>query len=194
MTAGAVARVVAAAAPASHAAFIPASYPSSTQSAEARLPDAFAIFRTVNPFSAKHHPTSAAAAAEKSGPEASIILDGVAQTNNGWTAFFDSGKGSPVLTLSVGDPIARGHIQSVDLDSVLYVSDEGSQHVEVGQNLNGETPAPTSQPATPDKDQKPGRPRKGQPQNGQPQSGQPPNTPPPDGQLPQNQQLSNEGN
>ena len=175
-----------------------ASKPASTQSVDLRLPESFAIFRTVNPFSSKHHSTSAGVTAEKGGPEASIVLDGVAQTNGGWTAFFDSGKGNPVLILSVGDPIARGHIQSADLDSITYVFGEQSQHVEVGQNLNGQAPPPTSQPAPPEKEHKPGRLPKGQPPNGQAENGQPQNgpsnAPPSDGQPPQNPQSPNQGN
>ncbi len=147
----------------------PTSRPTATtHSADPKLPEAFAIFRTVNPFSSKKHPSTAEASmsAVATGSEASIVLNGVAQCSGGCTAFFTGGKGSPMLMLSVGDAVARGHVTAVDLDSVTYEAEGHSQRVEVGQNLNGQAP-PASQPAA-NEQGKPDGPPGGPPDQGPP--------------------------
>ncbi len=104
------------------------------------LPAEYSILETHNPFGGKR--------GKAGGPEASLVFKGVIQSGDEYLAFFEDTAAKSVTRKKVGEPVARGRIKSMDLDGLVYEGSEGSKRIEVGQNLNGETPPPPPPPAT----------------------------------------------
>lgn len=86
-------------------------------------------------------------------PEASLVLCGVSQQGDMFTALVEDMNGRRVTRLSPGDSIGRGRLVRVDLDGIEYEVAGESRRVRVGDDLTGATPAfalddsPATQPA-----------------------------------------------
>jgi hypothetical protein len=138
------------------------------------LPPEYAILNTRNLFGPPH-----AAPAGPAGPEAGFVFKGVIQSGSAYTAFIEQVNSKQVMQLSVGDPIARGKIKSIDLDGIEYAVGADSHRITVGQNLMG-MDVPVTAPANPPNGNGPpgnggqrgGRGRGGP--NGMPQGAMPP--------------------
>jgi hypothetical protein len=112
------------------------------------LPPEFAIFQTRSPFGKgpKKPPTTAG------GPEASFVLKGAVDVGGRLTAFIEDLAAKRVMQVAVGEPVARGKVKTITLDSIEYEAAGGpAKRIEVGQNLMGVVvpPTPTSKPAGP---------------------------------------------
>ena len=70
-------------------------------------------------------------------PEASLVLTGVVFEDGDYRAFIEDNKANRVLRLSVGDPIARGKLTMIDIDTVAYEHDGKTTVVNVGTTLAG---------------------------------------------------------
>lgn len=98
-------------------------------------------------------------------PESYYRLRGIAQENGIFIAFVEDTRRSETLKLRQGNTVARGSIESLDLDSIVFRIEDRTITVAIGQDLLGGhgavtmnelmqwTPAPSTatggQPATP---------------------------------------------
>jgi len=98
-------------------------------------------------------------------PESYYRLRGIAQENGTFIAFVEDTRRSETLKLRQGDTVARGSIESLDLDSIVFRMEDRTITVAIGQDLLGGhgavtmselmqwTPTPSTptsgQPATP---------------------------------------------
>ena len=98
-------------------------------------------------------------------PESYYRLRGIAQENGTFIAFVEDTRRSETLKLRQGDAVARGSVESLDLDSIVFRLEDRSIPVAIGQDLLGGhgavtmselmqwTPAPSTptsgQPTTP---------------------------------------------
>jgi len=103
------------------------------------LPEEYSVLITRNPFGGR---------GRGGGPEASLVFKGVILSGLDYLAFFEDASTKNVTRMKVGEKVARGRIKSMDLDGLVYETADGSRRIEVGQNLNGETPPPPPPPAT----------------------------------------------
>ena len=71
-------------------------------------------------------------------PESYFVLKGVARANDSFVAFFEDTRGGEVIRVKAQDPIARGRIVKLTLDSAAYQNDANTVDVKVGQTLEGE--------------------------------------------------------
>jgi hypothetical protein len=96
----------------------------------------------------------------KATPEAKFVLTGVVFEDGDYRAFIEDTSASKVLRLSVGEPIARGKITEIDIDTIAYESAGKTTIINVGTTLTGipysaftaspgATPAPGAAPSTP---------------------------------------------
>jgi hypothetical protein len=105
----------------------------------ALLPEEYAVLENSNPFGGR---------GRRGGPEATLVFKGVILAGADYLGFFEDTNAKSVTRKKVGEPVARGRIKSMDLDGLVYESADGSKRIQVGQNLNGETPPPPPPPAT----------------------------------------------
>jgi hypothetical protein len=130
------------------------------------LPPEFAIFQTRSPFGKGPKKPATAAA----GPEATFVLKGAVDVGGRLTAFIEDLGAKRVMQVAVGEPIARGKVKTITLDSIEYeAAGVAAKRIAVGQNLMGVVvpPTPTSKPAgSPGSPGQPGGPQPGVP--GQP--------------------------
>jgi hypothetical protein len=98
-------------------------------------------------------------------PESYYRLRGIAQENGTFIAFVEDTRRNETLKLRQGDAVARGSIESLDLDSIVFRMEDRTIAVAIGQDLLGGhgavtmselmqwTPAPSTptsgEPATP---------------------------------------------
>jgi type II secretory pathway component PulC len=93
-------------------------------------------------------------------PEASFVLTGVVFEDGDYRAFIEDAKAGKVLRLSVGEPVARGKLTQIDIDTVAYESSGKTTVINVGTTLTGvpysaftsapgATPAPGAAPSSP---------------------------------------------
>src|SRR3954471_11581255 len=96
----------------------------------------------------------------KETPEAKFVLTGVVFEDGEYRAFIEDTNASKVLRLSVGEPIARGKITQIDIDTIAYESSGKTTVINVGTTLTGipysaftatpgATPAPGAAPSAP---------------------------------------------
>jgi hypothetical protein len=76
-----------------------------------------------------------AAAAPK--PEADTVLTGIVEKDGELQAFLENRKTGAVQVARKDDPIARGKIAAISLDTIEYVCEGASVMVGVGKNLEG---------------------------------------------------------
>ena len=81
---------------------------------------------------------------QPSRPEKTLLFNGSTRTEGEWVAFIEDTVASRVLKLKVGEPIARGKITAITLSSLNYDANGKSTLVAIGQNLDGESAAPSS--------------------------------------------------
>jgi hypothetical protein len=136
-----------------------------TQPGDSILPPEYAIFQSASPFGKGAGPGGT----RHTGPEASFILCGIVQTGSVITAFVENAANKNVDRMVVGQSVARGHIKTIDLDSMEYESAGITRRIEVGQNFYGDMPQPAGPPPGP-----PGPPQ----MNGPTGPNQNPNMPP----------------
>ena len=115
--------------------------PSIGNTADALLPSEFAILQTRNAF--RHGPGGASG-----GPESTLVFKGAVLAGATYTAFIEDLAAKKVVQAAVGDPVGRGRIKSIDLDTIEYASAGNSRKIEVGQNLDGVVVPPPPLPAT----------------------------------------------
>ena len=70
-------------------------------------------------------------------PESYLVLKGIAGANDSFVAFFEDTRGGEVIRVKARDPIARGRIVKLTLDSAAYQNDANTVDVKVGQTLEG---------------------------------------------------------
>jgi hypothetical protein len=107
------------------------------------LPGDYAVLESRNPFGRGH-----GHGARAGGPDATFVFEGTIQSGNGFTAFVENMAAKSVIQVAVGDAVARGRVKSIDLDALEYEVAGNNRRIEVGQNLNGETPPPPPPPAS----------------------------------------------
>jgi hypothetical protein len=81
---------------------------------------------------------------QPSRPERTLLFNGSTRTEGEWVAFIEDTVASRVLKLKVGEPIARGKVTAITLSSLNYDANGKSTLVAIGQNLDGESAAPSS--------------------------------------------------
>jgi len=69
-------------------------------------------------------------------PESYLLLKGIAHDNQ-FIAFVEDKRTGSVLRLRQGDPVARGRVKSLDLDSLEYEFQGKTTLVHVGSDLEG---------------------------------------------------------
>ncbi|MDI6450681.1 hypothetical protein [Anaerobaca lacustris] len=70
-------------------------------------------------------------------PESYHRLRGIAQENGTFVAFVEDTRSGETLKLRQGDAVARGSIESLDLDSIVYRLEDRTISVVIGQDLLG---------------------------------------------------------
>ncbi len=70
-------------------------------------------------------------------PESYLLLKGIAQENNQFVAFVEDKRTGSVLRLREGDPVARGRVKSLNLDSLEYEFQGKTTPVRMGSDLEG---------------------------------------------------------
>ncbi|HPC93916.1 MAG TPA: hypothetical protein PLU87_03175 [Sedimentisphaerales bacterium] len=70
-------------------------------------------------------------------PESYYRLRGIAQENGTFIAFVEDTRRSETLKLRQGDAVARGSIESLDLDSIVFRLEDRTITVAIGQDLLG---------------------------------------------------------
>lgn len=68
-------------------------------------------------------------------PESRIVLKGIVNLNGAFTAFFE--ESGSILTLRAGDTVARGKLEALTLDHVVFQHEDQTRIVTIGQNLEG---------------------------------------------------------
>lgn len=81
-------------------------------------------------------------------PESGYALVGIVLEDGAYRAYFERRPSGGVVRLSIGDPVARGIIAAIEIDAVLYQSEQGSNWVELGQDLSGRGAVAATTPAT----------------------------------------------
>ena len=87
-----------------------------------------------------------AAAAPK--PEADTVLTGILEKDGELIAFLENRKTKAVQLARKDDPVARGRIATISLNSIEYLCDGASVWVEVGKSLAGGAAEPAKPEAT----------------------------------------------
>jgi hypothetical protein len=70
-------------------------------------------------------------------PESYYRLRGIAQENGTFIAFVEDTRTSETLKLRQGAAVARGSIESLDLDSIVFRLEDRTINVAIGQDLLG---------------------------------------------------------
>ncbi|HUT29285.1 MAG TPA: hypothetical protein VMX13_05790 [Sedimentisphaerales bacterium] len=70
-------------------------------------------------------------------PESYFVLKGIAKADDSFVAFFEDSRGGEVIRVKAQNPIARGTIVKLTLDSAAYQNDANTVDVKVGQTLEG---------------------------------------------------------
>jgi hypothetical protein len=70
-------------------------------------------------------------------PESYYRLRGIAQENGTFIAFIEDTRSSETLKVRQGETVARGSIESLDLDSITFRLDDRTIPVTIGQDLLG---------------------------------------------------------
>jgi len=70
-------------------------------------------------------------------PESYYRLRGIAQENGTFIAFVEDTRRSETLKLRQGNTVARGSIESLDLDSIVFRMEDRTITVAIGQDLLG---------------------------------------------------------
>jgi hypothetical protein len=100
----------------------------------AEKPDAWAMYTVIidrNMFSRQRGVVTVA------DPESYYRLRGIAQENGTFIAFVEDTQRNETLKLRQGDTVARGSIESLDLDSIVYRLGDRTISVTIGQDLLG---------------------------------------------------------
>jgi hypothetical protein len=113
------------------------------------LPDDYKILQTRNIFAHGRGGRGAGGRGGPGSPEASLVFRGVVKAESSFVAFFEDMAGKRGVQVAVGEPVGNGRIKSIDLDSIMYEVDGSARKIDIGQNLNGETPPPPAPPTPP---------------------------------------------
>jgi len=70
--------------------------------------------------------------------ESYFVLKGVAKADESFVAFFEDVREGELIRVKAQDPIARGRVVMLTLDSAVYRNDANTVDVKVGQTLEGE--------------------------------------------------------
>ena len=92
--------------------------------------------------------SNGAAASVPPRPETALLFNGATNADGELVAFVEDTTAGKVLKLKVGDPVARGKVAGITLDSFDYDSAGRRQRIALGQNLDGEAGTATSRPTT----------------------------------------------
>jgi len=80
-----------------------------------------------------------------SSPEQTYVLRGIVLEAGERRAYVEDYERGGLLRMSVGDPIARGRVADIDIDSITYESSRGQrQWIIVGADLTGTAPTVAS--------------------------------------------------
>lgn len=90
---------------------------------------------------------AAPAPAKAAAMEDSLVFEGATESGDHFLALVEDRTTSKALMFQVGDAIARGRIAAITLDTLDYVATGNVVHVQVGQNLRGETMSPATSDA-----------------------------------------------
>ena len=81
-------------------------------------------------------------------PEKSLLFNGATNSDGQLIALIEDTAAGRILKLKVGDPVARGKVAGITLDTFDYDSAGKVQRVVLGQNLDGEASSATTRPTT----------------------------------------------
>jgi hypothetical protein len=70
-------------------------------------------------------------------PEAAFLLTGIVIEEGQLRAYVEDGPRSKIVRLAPGDAVARGRVEAIEIDAILYDHDGQQTWVEIGQNLTG---------------------------------------------------------
>ncbi|MHC4646415.1 MAG: hypothetical protein ACYTBJ_13020 [Planctomycetota bacterium] len=70
-------------------------------------------------------------------PESYFVLKGLAKEDDAFVAFFEDTRAGDMIRVRAEEPIARGKITGLTLDSAVYERDANTVSVQVGQTLEG---------------------------------------------------------
>ena len=79
-------------------------------------------------------------------PEKALLFNGATDADGELVACVEDTTAGRVLKLRVGDPVARGKVAGITLESCDYDSVGKVRRVTLGQNLDGEAGMATSRP------------------------------------------------
>lgn len=70
-------------------------------------------------------------------PEQSFVLTGIVFEGGEYYAFVEDVARGSVKKVTVGEPVARGHVASIEIDAIVYEGNGAQQWVDIGCNLTG---------------------------------------------------------
>jgi len=114
------------------------------------LPSEFAILQSRNVFGNSIGGADGVAGAN-GGPESTLVFRGAVAAGDVFTAFIEDTVAKHSIQATVGTPLGRGKIKSIDIDAIEYEFDGQSKRIEVGDDLTGKAApiVPTTQPTPP---------------------------------------------
>lgn len=93
--------------------------------------------------------TSTGPAPKPLSPEQQVVFYGVLAQDDQFVAFAENHSTGAILLLRQGDPVARGRVEQITLDTLSYIANGKVTEVRIGQNLSGESVAvAASSPST----------------------------------------------
>jgi hypothetical protein len=80
-------------------------------------------------------------------PEKTLVFNGVVDADDQMVAMIEDLNAGRLLDLRDGEPVCDGKVINIQLESLDYVTNNGTTHVRIGQNLDAEDVTPSSQPS-----------------------------------------------
>lgn len=77
--------------------------------------------------------------------EASFVVVGIVEEGESYRVHVEDRRAGSLLTLRVGDAVARGAVGSIDLDGITYRIDEATIEVPIGSDLLGKAASAAAQ-------------------------------------------------
>ncbi len=70
-------------------------------------------------------------------PEQTYVLTGIVEEQGQYRAYVEDLNRSKFIRLNVGDPVARGKVERIEIDGIQYAVEGQATRIEIGQNLTG---------------------------------------------------------
>jgi len=101
------------------------------------------------PSSSYRAPTPAPATPVADSGDTRIVLTGIIQQGGDHLAFFEDTRTGKTTTVQAGDPLGKGRLTTITLDSVQYTCDGKATQIAIGSNLAGTAASPPKPATTP---------------------------------------------